>query len=79
MDRAACSSMQATSDSFRLNQCPLAADLQRQVSSFIEFVRHRALLFMVAVFRLGFPLSLPDRVDFASQLHNHNEDLTTPR
>jgi hypothetical protein len=28
--------MQVTSDSFRLNQCPLAADLLRQASSFIE-------------------------------------------
>lgn len=36
LDWATCSSMQATSDSFRLNQCPLAADLLRQASSFIE-------------------------------------------
>jgi len=61
VDRATCSSMQATSDSFRLNQCPLAADLLRQVSSFIETSRHRAPL-LVAVPDSLFPLALPARV-----------------
>ena len=61
LDWATCSSMQATSDSFRLNQCPLAADLQRQVSSLIEASRHRALL-LVVTFHSHFRLSLPARV-----------------
>jgi len=58
LDWATCSSMQATSDSFRLNQCPLAADLLRQASSFIEISRHReSLLVAVSNSRL-WPLEL---------------------
>lgn len=53
--------MQVTSDSFRLNQYPLAADLLRQASSFIEASRHQEPL-LVAVLDSLFPLALPVRV-----------------
>jgi len=75
LDWATCSSMQVTSDSFRLNQCPLAANLQRQASSFIENSSSPSVSFggcaLLALFVA--------RVVFASRPHNHYEDLTTPR